>query len=250
MRAVDAVDRAVSLPFREFRDLPPNSMRIRVGVGNSVVFNQPHYLEYGAATVVSLLDAGHLTLDGRVTDIGCGCGRLAHALRRYGFRGTYEGIDVDADMVAWCRAHLSDPGFRFHHADVFSAVYNPGGRRERYLLPLEPCSQTLVLGQSLLTHLLEDEVRGYLAEAHRVLQPGGTVFMGVFCVDVMEGQQALGGRWRLRHRIGHAYVEDRRYPEAAVGYTEAFLTDLGKELGFTHVELEPRPRQSRLVCVR
>ena len=32
-------------PFRDFRGLPPNHLRIRVGVGNQILNNQPKYLK-------------------------------------------------------------------------------------------------------------------------------------------------------------------------------------------------------------
>ena len=40
MAPLDLLDRVISLPFAEARKLPPNRLRIRVGVGNRILFNQ------------------------------------------------------------------------------------------------------------------------------------------------------------------------------------------------------------------
>ena len=39
MCPLDLIDRIASLPFKEARGLPPNRMRIRVGVQNRILFN-------------------------------------------------------------------------------------------------------------------------------------------------------------------------------------------------------------------
>ena len=130
--------------------------------------------------VVAGMDSGRLRMDSRVFDIGCGCGRLAQALERYGFRGSYDGIDVDREMIDWCRAHFSADRFRFRFADVYSEVYNPTGSKGPYRVPVDDGSQDLVVGQSLFKHLLEDDLRNYVEEARRVLAPAGHLDMGVF----------------------------------------------------------------------
>jgi SAM-dependent methyltransferase len=250
MAVVDAFDRAVSFPFPELRGLPPNRMRIRVGVGNRLVFNQVAFLEFGAGTVVDLLSDGYLTRDARVVDIGCGCGRFPHALARYGFRGSYDGIDVDAEMVQWCRSHFPGDKYRFHVADVFSTVYNPTGKRAAYRLPLEGSTADLVLGQSLFTHLLEDELASYVRESARVLVEGSHMFMGVFSLEEMAELGLLGGRWSFQHAIGRARVESLELPEAAVAYERSFLLGLCEEAGFADAWVVPREPQSLLIARR
>jgi SAM-dependent methyltransferase len=247
MACLDAVDRAVSFPFPEFRSLPPNRLRVRAGVGNRLFFNQAHYLEYGARTVLDLQSRELLDRGSSILDVGCGCGRLAHALRRYGFEGEYVGVDVDREMVDWCAANLAGPGFGFVHADVFSSVYNPNGARSRYRFPGGDGSYGLVVGQSLLTHLLEDEVHGYLAESFRVLGPGGALYMSVFCVEDMGELGSLGGRWTFRSRIGEAFVENADLPEAAVAYSRDFLERACRRAGFDDVEVIRRAGQSLLI---
>lgn len=250
MSVLDAFDWAISQPFREFRKLPPNRMRIRVGVGNRILFNQAQYLEYGADTVVELMSERLLSLDSNVLDIGSGCGRLAAALERFGLRGRYTGIEVDREMVEWCRRHFPADRFEFHYADVYSSVYNPTGERGPYRVPLDDATQDLVIGQSLFTHLLPDDLANYLREAHRVLRPSGTMYMGVFCLEDMQGFGLLGGRWSFPAAIGPARIENERYPEAAVAYEQGYLYDAARAAAFTDVEIAPRVPQSILRCRR
>ena len=250
MSVLDALDWTISRPFSEFRDLPPNRMRIRVGVGNRILFNQAQYLEYGAGTVVELMSESLLSLDSNVLDIGSGCGRLAAALERFGLRGCYSGIEVDQEMVEWCRRHFPAERFQFHYANVYSSVYNPDGERGPYRVPLDDATQDLVIGQSLFTHLLPDDLANYLREAHRVLRPGGSMYMGVFCLDDMQDLGLLGGRWSFPAAIGPAHVENERFPEAAVAYERGYLREAAKAAAFSEVEITPREPQSILRCRR
>jgi ubiquinone/menaquinone biosynthesis C-methylase UbiE len=53
-----------------------------------------------------------------ILDVGVGCGRWAHWLRDYNFRGrrfagSYVGVDIDEEAIAWCRQHYDADRFRF-----------------------------------------------------------------------------------------------------------------------------------------
>jgi SAM-dependent methyltransferase len=250
MSLLDALDRVVSRPFHEFRQLPPNRMRIRVGLGNRLFFNQARYLQYGAATVVELMSEGLLSLKSDVLDIGSGCGRFAAALERFRFSGHYVGIDVDKEMVEWCRRRFPADRFEFHYVNVHSSVYNPDGEPGPYRVPLDGAKQDLVVAQSLLTHLLPDDLQNYLREAYRVLRPGGNAYMGAFCRDHMQELGLLGGRWNFTVPMGPVWVESEQFPEAAVAYARDYLLDAAKAAGFADVELVPRQPQSLLRCRR
>src|SRR3954453_2758504 len=127
-RALDLADRAIGWPIPEFRSLPPNRMRVRVGVGNRVLANQANYLETGAHMWMRLFGLGLARPDSDVLDVGSGCGRMARPLRsEMVFTGTYVGVDVDREMVAWCQQHLADERFSFVRADAYNRLYNPTG---------------------------------------------------------------------------------------------------------------------------
>jgi predicted SAM-dependent methyltransferase len=85
------------------------------------------------------------------------------------------------------------------------------------------------------THLLERELTNYLVETYRMLRAGGVMYMNFLCIEHVE----LGRRWTLQHRHDNAYVESKRYPEAAVAYHEAFMTELATNCGFREVTVSP-----------
>ncbi|MGM0440296.1 MAG: class I SAM-dependent methyltransferase [Chlamydiota bacterium] len=92
-------------------------------------------------------------------------------------------------------------------------------------------------GNSLFSHLLEEDFIHYLNESYRVLKEGGVLEISLFCLDNMK--KYLGKRWTFKHRIGNAYVENIKYPEAAVGYKKEFLEKICKDAGFKTIELLP-----------
>ena len=133
---------------------------------------------------------------------------------------------------------------RFVHADV----YNPSGSSDPYTIPVAPSSQDLVMSQSLFSHLLDRELNQYLREGFRVLADGGHMAMSAFCLDHMREREHVGGRWPFPHRMGPAYVQDTRYPEAAVAYEPEYLVEAARACGFATAEILPYPIQSLLVA--
>jgi SAM-dependent methyltransferase len=250
MGPLDLLDRVISVPFGDAATLPPNRLRIRVGVGNRVLFNQMLHRLMPVNFWLSAFASGLVRLDARIADLGSGCGRYAATLRDFDFYGTrftghYTGIDVDREMVHWCRAHFPPDRFTFMLSSAYSRVYNPTGdsrRATRY--DLGDGSQDFAFSISLLTHLLEQEFRDCLRETYRVLAPGATMLMTVFCMDHLDG--LLGGRWTFRDRRGEAYLENPDYPEAAVGYPLQFIDSACREAGFRSIEVLKDAGQSLL----
>ncbi len=94
-----------------------------------------------------------------VVDVGCGPGRLAGQLARH--EGlSYLGVDVVPRLLDYARRTAGRPGFRFIHVD-------------RIALPAEDDSADLVAFFGVFPHILPEESYLYLAEALRVLKPGG-----------------------------------------------------------------------------
>ncbi len=253
MAPLDAIDWLLRRPYAEFRDLPPNRFRIRVGVGNRILFNAAHFRLFPVNFWLEALNAGVLRMDSNILDIGCGCGRFAFVLREFHFHGReftgrYTGIDVDAEMLDWCRGRFPAERFRWLQVDASSAVYAPrsegagapatqsGSKR----FDVADASQDFVLANSLFTHLLEDDLRSYIREAGRVLRPGGHLQFSVFLMEDVRDDQARGahpGRWTFRHRVGHAWVENERLPEAAVAYERGFIQAECAAAGFAKPEV-------------
>ena len=122
-----------------------------------------------------------------VFDFGCGCGRQARQLLQQNPRPRrFVGIDVHRGMIEWCRANLSsvDPGFQFHHHDVYSPSFSPENSVTLAApFPVEDGVFSLVLVHSVFTHLYEAQTDYYLHEVARILRPGGVAFTSWFFFD-------------------------------------------------------------------
>lgn len=233
----DLISRAI---YPEFRTLPPNHLRIRVGVGNKLFSNQVFYLSYAENFWLYCFANGLIDFSSTIVDIGCGCGRFAHHLRDMRFQncrfsGKYIGVDIDPEILSWCRKHFDAARFRFLQSTHGSKSYNQSGLDGEYMLPIEDSSMDLVFSTSLFTHLLERELRNYCTEAWRILKPGRSMLMSCFCLEYPP--PTLGGRHTFRHAIGNARVESLRVPEAAVAYSESFLAGLAMEVGFSSARI-------------
>jgi SAM-dependent methyltransferase len=234
--------------FRLFtrQPIPPLRLMVRVGVGNNIIFPHYQYLTLSVAVWLYFFRKGFATLDSRIVEIGSGVGRSVVALRDFSdeggekFHGSYHGFDIDPEMVRWCQEHFPADNFRFTLLDMHSTIYNPrGSLGNRPHLDVADNSVDLVYSFSLFTHLLEEEVRHYISESFRILRPCGVMSMTFFCLDDLEQMQLLGGRWTFSHRIGSAYVQDKAFPESAVAYRKAWILELARSFGFSHLRVVP-----------
>ncbi len=171
-----------------------------------------------------------LTGADRVLEIGCGIGRIACALGRRHPALDYLGFDVVSYGIDWSRKRLAArPGFRFVHADLRNGFYNPFGRHAAtgFRFPADDASRDLVFATSVFTHLLEDAARHYLAEAARVLAPGGRLYLTTFLMP-----DRPGGDLRFDHQRGRAHLASRAEPELAVAYAPEFWAEAASGAGF------------------
>lgn len=241
--------------WREFRSLPPNELRARVGVGNRIFTNQVMHIRQGYDFWLHAAAHGWFDFTSDIVEIGVGCGRRAFHMRDFRlsdstFTGTYLGIDIDSELLSWCRANFDDR-FDFVQSTHASASYiNDGASEGYYRVPRDDASVDFFLGTSVLTHLLEPELRNYLEEGARVLRPGRTLAMTCFAVDY--APSTMGDRHSFRHRVGNAYVESLAQPEAAVAYDASFLCQVALESGFADARIMHHPAdvQHILVCTR
>jgi ubiquinone/menaquinone biosynthesis C-methylase UbiE len=185
--------------------LPPEELR-RVGQGD--------FQQMGRYLLDRLIHHG-LQPEHRVLDVGSGIGRVAASMTAYLTTGSYEGFDIDREMVAWCQENItpSYPHFRFQVADVYSPAYNPTGayRAEDYRFPYEDASFDYVLLTSVFTHMPPREVDHYLSEITRVLMPGGIASITWFLIDrdskrilLDPGTRPSFRFTRRKHRIANA----------------------------------------------
>ena len=97
-------------------------------------------------------------MDVRSLDVGCGAGGMMVELERY---GTPYGIDVDTTLLHVCRAR------------GFQELLNASGTH----VPFMDASFDLVTLFDCIEHIDDDGMA--LCEAHRVLKPGGLLFVSV-----------------------------------------------------------------------
>jgi SAM-dependent methyltransferase len=182
-------------------------------------------------------ELGGLQPDSRVLDMGCGVGRMAVPLTGYLQEGSYAGFDVGRGMIKWCRRNISRrrPDFEFTHAPVYNRKYNPFGTlaATEFHFPYPDASFDFAFATSLFTHLLQDEVRHYLAEAARVIRPGGTCLMTFFLLTPEAEREIAAGRARLDFRceVEGGSTVDPGTPEEAVAYQTAGVRAMFAEAG-------------------
>lgn len=255
--AVNAFDLVPRLVFPEFRGLPPNHLRIRIGVGNRILNNQVHYLTQARDFWMFAFSERLANSQSTVVDIGSGCGRWAHWLRDYNFRGRtftgrYIGIDIDAEAIAWCERHFDAERFRFHHSSDASVSYNQAGEAasSHYTVPEADGTADLIVSNSLLTHVLEAELENYIKESYRLLKSGGAIMHSHFNLD--HPPASYGTRHTFQHTIGNARVESLEQPEAAVAYRTDYLFKVCRAAGFKDCEIVHMPggaqHQPILLC--
>jgi SAM-dependent methyltransferase len=105
----------------------------------------------------------------RVLDYGCGYGRLAGLLVGLGFENV-EGVDVAANLIA--RAREQQPGVRFTVLDSPPRLDHGDGSVDAVLL------------FAVLTCIPSDAgQRELVAELHRVLRPGGLIYVSDLCLQ-------------------------------------------------------------------
>lgn len=160
----------------------------------------------------------------RVLDIGCGIGRMARVLVPVLAppTGSYDGFDVSRRGIEWCRRHYTQTPvpFRFAHVDLHHPEYNPGGAgdSDRFRFPYPDASFDLAIATSVFTHLLDGAVANYLAEAARVLAPGGRLFSTWLVLEPERPPDPALAMARFQPTAGAARVSDPAAPEAIVAY--------------------------------
>jgi SAM-dependent methyltransferase len=96
-------------------------------------------------------------------DFGCGCGRFLAGWLLLRTQMRLYGCDYNPELVRWCNANLPSVSVR----------ENRLGER----LPYDTDSFDLVYLLSVFTHLTLSEQRRLVSEFHRIVRPGGYVYV-------------------------------------------------------------------------
>ena len=194
------------------------------------------FVGVGDAFLESLKRHG-VTPDTQILDVGCGQGRMARPLAEFlSEEGGYLGFDVVKAGVDWCRSHYSDlPNFRFEHADVFNARYNPDGtvRADEYTFPAETGEFDFAFLTSVVTHMFQRDVEHYISEVSRSLKPGGRCLITWFLLNE-QSEAATSPRLHFRHNVdavSKTTLVDN--PEAAIAFSENWVRSVYLKHGLT-----------------
>jgi SAM-dependent methyltransferase len=217
LRAHDAVDRV-----RGHHDplIPPRRLQF-VGAGD--------FAAVGDEFLGHLVDRAGLTPTSDVLDVGCGIGRVARPLAGFLTSGTYAGFDVDPRGIEWCRSRYPADRFTFTLADLHNLRYNPGGTQSAraYRFPYDDDAFDVAFMTSVVTHLQAPEAEHYLAEAIRVLRPGGRLLATFFLLDdeSRAAMRDLRTPLTFHDPDQEVAVADPSLPEEAVAYDERWVRE-------------------------
>ncbi len=176
-----------------------------------------------------LVERCGLTKDSTVLEIGCGPGRLPIGIiDRVGDIRKYIGIDVSATPIEWCQRHITrnHPNFQFIHSNVQNPRYNKTGKMSQsdFGLPSPDNSIDIVYHYSVFSHLVEADIRAYLAEFRRVMRMGGKMFFTAFVEkDVPRETENPAGYGE----------EEWKGPLHCVRFESEFFRDMLREYGFS-----------------
>ena len=183
---------------------------------------------------------GLLKPNAQILDVGSGCGAMLFEFQsRLGESGGYVGFDVHAPSIRWAQRYwATDSRILFETARI-KTPYSTAetGTLSDYQFPVESQWADFVLVKSVFTHMLQDELRPYLGEIHRVLTDSGHALISFFLFDRVKGDPPAFQyfdpaeprvRWRLANR-----------PHAAVAFDKELALELVREAGLEvthHVE--------------
>ena len=140
--------------------LPPAELRYRVG-GSPVA---EEFVTIGKTcagdiqTAVQRVGQDLSSFD-RILDFGCGCGRTLVHMKALAPNSKFDGIDIDATAIEWCKRNLNFGSFSLSKEKP----------------PLDYASDTFdfIYVVSVFTHLDEDYQFLWLEELRRIARPGG-----------------------------------------------------------------------------
>jgi SAM-dependent methyltransferase len=187
------------------KSLPPEEVgRTYVGSGDPVEVGHKE---------LELIRAFSVLQDVAIVDVGCGIGRLTQHLVPEPI-GRYLGLDIIPEILDQAVATAAnDPRFRFE-ISVECRIPESDGWAD------------VVVGFSLITHLMDEEVFECIQEAHRVLRPGAVAIFSFMDFN-LPVHQASFFTHASHHRQGHGDILKFT--------TQDVLTRFGTKAGFGDV---------------
>ena len=220
--------------------IPPREIRVWVGPFE----NEQDYLAWGRVSFNDLIRHS-LSPDDSVLEVGCGCGRVAiHVAHYLSAIGRYVGIDCASVLLEWSKTNLEPrfPNCKFQFIDVAAKAHNPAGRvsASAVVYPFPSCAFTFVFAISLFTHMTIDGVANYIAEAARVLRPGGRFQATYLFLNdrSRQGIRECAAFRDFRYRVGDSLTFDESVPEEGIAHPENHILDIYSKSGFRVLGVE------------
>jgi GT2 family glycosyltransferase/tRNA G46 methylase TrmB len=166
------------------REKPPTRLAFTGERATSVVDGQIEIEHFHRYFLARDLCRGKVVLD-IASGEGYGSALLSQVAR------SVIGVEVSADAVAHASAAYARQNLRFIVGDARA-------------IPLESASVDIVVSFETIEHIYEQE--NFLAEARRVLRPGGTLLMSTPNRDVYSPYDSPANRYHVRELTGHEFL--------------------------------------------
>jgi len=197
---------AVDRPIAQYERL--GDIKITKRVRHALWGLNPYcpYYETSGKQLAFILQQHGLRKHHRILDIGCGTGRLAHAL----VNKKYHGVDVNVHFIKYCQKNLNG---KYTTIDVQNLEYNPAGQQSAldYRFDFDDESFDFIAAVQVLNHLRPAETYHYLDEMARMLAPKGTLLLTALLLN----DQSIGV---LKGRAAHPYMFEIKEDEGWYEY--------------------------------
>lgn len=219
-------------------DLVPPRRMVFTGAGD--------YVTVGDEFLKHFQILGGLRPDGVVLDVGSGIGRMARPLTSYlQPPGRYEGFDIDASGVAWCKKNIASrfPNFDFRCVDIYNKRYNPSGTKKsrEFRFPYADETFDFVFLTSVFTHMFPEDVSHYVEQIARVLKPGGRSLVTCFLLNSESRQLIAAGKGSqfFKYEIGECLTVDKQVPESSIALREETMRQVHDKAGLAIESFSP-----------
>lgn len=173
------------------RPQPPEDLQNRIGGSDNFL------VAAGRLTSLILSFIGNhrpFWQPGDILDWGCGCGRVIAQMTKLVSPSRLHGCDIDAEAIAWDKAHLIGPRFRRIEP------YPPTDYLDN--------SFDIIYGISVMTHLAEEAQFAWLRELQRIARPGAIVALTVIGENLRHTRMPAELSATYEQRGFAAYVPD------------------------------------------